>query len=407
MRKTILMRRAPTLVALATFLCVGCGQSADSKPKIDEPTVTVAYPLEHSITDYADFTGRTAAINAVQMRARVSGYLEKINFTEGAEINEGDILFEIDPRPYDAALDQAKAAVAEQKAKLKFQEALYERDRTLYKKDAVSLEQLQQDKSTREVTAATVESAQASLKTAALNVEWTKVIAPIAGRVGRTLITKGNLVVADQTPLTTLVSQDPIYAYFDVDEPTVLRVQQLIREGKLESVTEGAKIPVFLGLESEKGFPHEGTVDFVNNQFNLGTATLQVRGIFANPKPAVGVRVFTPGQFVRIRVAVSPHYKALLISEAAALTDQGVRYVYVVDEQNKAKRRTVTLGTVHDGLQVITNGLTAGDRVIIEGLQKVQPGGAVKPKLVPMPEPDAGKKQESGDNGQETKTANN
>jgi membrane fusion protein, multidrug efflux system len=377
------------LVAVVIFP-VGCRESADQKPKTEAAPVTVAYPLERSITDYAEFTGRTAAINAVQIRARVSGYLEKINFTEGAELNEGAVLFEIDPRPYNAAFDQAKAAVAEQKAKLKFQEALYDRDRTLYKKDAVSLEQLQQDKSTREVTAATLESAQASLKTAALNVEWTKIMAPIAGRVGRTLITKGNLVVADQTLLTTLVSQDPIYAYFDVDEPTVLRVQQLIREGKLESVTEGAKIPVFLGLESEKGFPHKGTVDFVNNQFNLGTATLQARGVFANPKPAVGVRVFTPGQFVRIRVAVSPLYKALLISEGAALTDQGVRYVYVVDEQNNAKRRTVTLGTVHEGMQVITKGLAAGDRVIIDGLQKVQPEAIVQPKVVPMPEPNAG-----------------
>ena len=258
----------------------GCSQTPSKATEKITPTVTVSYPIERKITDYAEYTGRTAAVDQVQVRARVSGYLEKINFKEGAEVKQDTVLYEVDPRPYEAALEQVKAQEKQQQAQLVFQNSLYERDVKLYEKNAEALQQLEQDKATRDVTAAALASARANLKTATLNFEWTKVKAPIAGRIGRTLITKGNLVVADQTLLTMLVSQDPMYAYFEADEPTVLHVQQLIRKGELPTIDEGAKVAVFLGLSSEQGFPHQGFLNFVNNQFNAGTATLQLRGKF-------------------------------------------------------------------------------------------------------------------------------
>ena len=298
MRRTFNAR--PDLLFLFSVALAGCSHADAKKPEKVVPTVKVSYPIERQITDYAEYTGRTAAIEQVQIRARVSGYLDKINFKEGAEVKKDAVLYEIDPRPYEATLEQAKAQVSQQQAQLVFQNNLYERDVKLYEKNAEALQQLQQDKATRDVTAAALESAEAQLKTATLNNEWTKVKAPIEGRIGRTLITKGNLVVADQTPLTTLVSQDPMYAYFEADEPTVLHVQQLIRKGELPTIDEGAKVPVYLGLSTEEGFPHKGYLNFVNNQFNLGTATLQLRGKFPNPKPDVGLRLLAPGQFVRV-----------------------------------------------------------------------------------------------------------
>ena len=179
-----------------------------------------------------------------------------------------------------------------------------------------------------------------------------------------------------------------MYAYFDVDELTVLKVRQLIREGKLPSARErGAHVPVFLELDNEENYPHEGYVDFVNNEVSPGTATLQLRGVFANPAPSVGPRVLAPGQFVRIRITVSPSYSALLVTEGAVGTDQNLKFLYVLDEQNKVVRRDVTLGTEHDGLQVIAKALEANERVIVSGIQHVKPGTVVNPKVVPMPIP--------------------
>jgi RND family efflux transporter MFP subunit len=233
-----------------------------------------------------------------------------------------------------------------------------------------------------------LDQARANLVTAQLNLEWTKVTAPVTGLVGRLLVTRGNLIVANQTTLTTVVRQDPMWVYFDADEPTVLKVRELIRQGKFEvSDTGTAKIPFRLQLANEKGFPHKATMDFVNNQLDQATATLLIRGIFANPKPPIGLRVFVPDMFVRVRVATSAAYQALLVNPEAIGTDQDLKYVFVVDGNNKVVRRPVNLGSLQDGLQVVSDGLKPGERVIVNGLQRVQQGATVDPKLVPMPIP--------------------
>lgn len=366
----------------------GCANTSTEPPGAPSPTVTVSSPLRREVTDYADYPGRMAAIEWVPLRARVTGYLEKINFKDGTEVNRDEVLYEIDPRPYQAAFNQAEAQVRLQEAQLKYQQALYNRDIRLTGSVAVSKEELQKDLAARDTTEAMLNAAKASAEQAQLNLGFTKVRAPINGRLSRTLITRGNLVVADQTVLTEIVSWDPIYAYFDVDEQTMLRVQQLIREGKFKSAREqGAKVPVLLGLANETGYPHEGYVDFINNQVTTSTGTLQVRGIFANPKPPVGDRVLAPGMFVRIRVRIGPPYKAILVPESALGTDQNLKYVYVLDDQNQVVRLNVQLGAQHDGLQVITAGLKPDERVVLFGLQHVRPGLIVNPRVVEMPVP--------------------
>jgi RND family efflux transporter MFP subunit len=369
----------------------GCARQPAAGPGGGPPTVTVSYPLRRDVTDYAEYTGRTAAVDSLQVRARVSGYLDKINFTEGAEVKERDVLYQIDPRPYRAALDQAEAQVHLQEATLRYQEAVYRRNVSLFSRNAVAQEEVQQSLEQRNTAQASVNAAKANAEQARLNLNFTKVESPVTGRIGRLLVTRGNLVVADQTLLTTVVSQDPMYAYFDADEPTVIQVQRLIREGKLPSVAQkGARIPVFLGLADEEGYPHEGYLDFVSNQFQAATATLQLRGVFANPAPAKGPRLLTPGMFVRIRVAISPRHPALLVSQDAVGTDQDLKFLYVLDEHNRVVRRDVKLGTVHDGLQAVAEGLKPDERVIVTGLQHVHPGTAVQPKLVEMPVPPGG-----------------
>jgi RND family efflux transporter MFP subunit len=388
-----MVRTAPSPLAGPGFLfaalvgLAGCSRGHEA-PQPTLPTVTVSYPIRQEVRDYEDYTGRTAAVDSVQVRARVGGYLQKINFKEGADVKEGDVLFVIDPRPYRAAYNQAEAQVRLQQAQLAYNEAVYQRDLGLYRTQAISKEELQQALTQRNSSRASLNAAKANLETARLNLEWTKVTAPVAGRIGRTLVTRGNLVAADQTVLTTIVSQDPIWVYFDVDEPTALRVQKLIRQGKVKSIRAGARVPVYLGLSTEQGYPHEGYVDFVNNQVDPTTATLEVRAVFANPKPRVGYRLLSPGLFVRVRVPIGAPYRALLVNAGAVLSDQDVRFVYVLDGNDRVARRNVELGNRHGGLVEIAKGLTLRDRVIVNGIQHVQPGMKVKARLVPMPRED-------------------
>jgi RND family efflux transporter MFP subunit len=374
---------------------VGCGGGPSEAPGAGPLTVTVSYPLQRQVTDFEDYTGRTAAIESVQVRARVSGYLDKINFTEGAQVQENAVLYVIDPRPYKAAYDSAVALVAQNKASLKLAQENNTRFKGLAKMTpgAVSPQDLDKYQATEEQADAALKQSQANLETARLNFSWTEVRAPVSGRISRTLVTRGNLVVADQTVLATLVSQDPMWAYFDVDEPTVLRVQKLIRDGKVTSYQK-AKYPLYLGLSNEtdpqthlQRYPNEGYIDMVNNQFDRATATLQVRGVFPNPEPLLGNRLLTPGMFVRIRVPIGKAYPALLVTQAAIGEDQDRKYVYVVDEQNKVERREVKLGTQQGGLQVIADGLKPDDRVIVSAIQRVQRGAVVNPRPEPMPIP--------------------
>jgi multidrug efflux system membrane fusion protein len=418
------------LVGLGLFLgaCLGlsgCSQAPSEEAGKSPPTVTVSYPLQREVTDYQDYTGRTAAVDLVQVQARVTGYLDKIYFKEGSEVRgddrlpgaarvvglvaaplgplvaaaelcpgqcqAGDSLYEIDPRPYQAAYNAATAQVAQNTASLALARQNNKRFQALAKaKDgAVTQVDLDQYQSQEDQAVANLDYARARLLTAKLDLDWTEVTAPVDGLVGRLLVTRGNLIVANQTTLTTVVRQDPMWVYFDMDEPTALQVRELARRGEFGPVKAGQppKIPFRLRLANEKGFPHEAILDFVNNQIDQATATLLIRAVFPNPKPANGPRVFTPNNFVLVRVPTSSPYPALLVNPEAVGTDQDLKYVYVVDEDNKVVRHAVKLGSLQDGLQVISDGLERGERVIVQGLQRVQQGTTVNPTLVPMPLP--------------------
>jgi RND family efflux transporter MFP subunit len=343
----------------------------------------VSYPVEREVTDYADYTARLAAVDSVEVKAHVWGYLDKINFKEGALVKKDDVLFELDPRPYQALLNQAKAKVAQDEAQLAFDEAEYQRYVRLSATGAASRSDLDKAAAARGVDNANIAADKALVASRQLDLDYTKVIAPVSGRVSRYIVTVGNLIQAgDQnggTLLTTIVSVDPMWAYFDVDEYTVLRVRQMIRQGKVKSARD-VDIPVQLGLANEDGFPYKGTVDFVDNQVNPKTGTLRLRGVFPNKNDALSA-----GYFGRVRVPIGSAHQSLLVSERALDTDQGQKIVYVVNEKNEVVARPVQLGALHNGLRVVEDGLKSGERVIVNGLQLVRPGVTVEPKLVDMP----------------------
>src|SRR6266478_1294420 len=272
--------------ALALGFCLGvtgCARAPSEAPPAAPMPVRVSYPVERDVTDYADFTARIAAVDSVEVRAHVWGYLDKVNFKEGALVKKNEVLFEIDPRPYQAMLNQAKAKVAQDEAQLKYDEAEYHRNLRLG--GAVSQSELDKSAAARGVDIANIAADKAVVASRQLDLEYTKVTAPVSGRVSRYIVTVGNLVQSGEqnggTLLTTIVSVDPMYAYFDVDEHTVLRVRQLIREGKAKSARD-VELPLWLGLANEEGFPHKGTVNFVDNQVNPKTGTLRLRGVFPN-----------------------------------------------------------------------------------------------------------------------------
>jgi RND family efflux transporter MFP subunit len=383
------MRYPATLLAgsaLALGFCLsltGCAPAPSGAPAAAPIPVAVSYPVERYVTDYADFTARIAAVDSVEVRAHVWGYLDKVNFQEGALVTKGNVLFEIDPRTYQAMLDQARATVVLAEAQLRFKESQFKRDEKLVVTGAVTREEYEQVLSERDVAAATIASAKADLARRQLDLDFTKVLAPVSGRVSRMAVTPGNLVQSgDQaggTLLTTIVSVDPMYAYFDVDERTVQRVGLSMREGKAESDTN-TEWPVTLGLATEEGFPHRGTVNFVDNQVNPKTGTLRVRGVFPNKDQSLSA-----GFFARVRVPIGPPHQALLVSDRALDTDQGQKILYVVNDKNEVVSRPIRVGALHDRLRAIEDGLKQGERVIVNGLQLVRPGIAVEPKLVDMP----------------------
>jgi len=361
----------------------GCARGTAEPAPPPPPLVDVSRPVERTITDHADYTGRTAAVDSVEVRAHVWGYLQKVNFQEGALVKKGDVLFELDPRPYEALLNQAKAKVKQDEAQLTFDEAEYQRNLNLVSTGAVSRSDLDKTSAARGVDVANVAADKAVVAARELDLGYTKVTAPVSGRASRYVVTIGNLILSgDQgggTLLTTIVSVDPIYVYFDVDEYTVLRVRQMIREGKAKSARE-TPLPVQLCLANEEGFPHQGVINFVDNQVNPKTGTLRLRGVFPNKDD-----LLSPGYFGRVRVPIGFPHPALLISDRALDTDQGQKIVYVVGSDNKVSARPVRLGALQDGLREITDGLKPGERIIVNGLQQVRPGSTVEPKLVDMP----------------------
>jgi RND family efflux transporter MFP subunit len=373
--------------ALALGICLGlagCAAGTSETPKAAPISVTVSYPVEREVTDYADYTSRIAAVDSVEVRARVWGYLDKVNFKEGALVKKGDVLFELDPRPYQALLNQAKAKVAQDEAQLAFDVAEYRRNLQAGS-IAVSKSDLDKSAAARDVDIANVAADKAVVASRQLDLDYTKITAPVSGRVSRYAVTVGNLIQSgDQgggTMLTTIVSVDPMYAYFDVDERTVQRVSQLIREGKVKWGRETAW-PVSLGLATEEGFPHQGTINFVDNQVNPKIGTLRTRGVFPNKDEAL-----SPGYFARVRVPLGPPHPALLVSDRAIDNDQGQKILYIVNDNKEVVSRPVRLGALHDGLRAIEAGLNPGERVIVNGLQLVRPGLRVEPKVVDMPRP--------------------
>jgi RND family efflux transporter MFP subunit len=317
------------------------------------------------------------------VRSHVWGYLDKVNFKEGAIVKKGDILFELDARPYQALLEQAKAKIGQDEAQLGYDEAEYKRNLALVNSGAVTRSDLDKTAAARAVDIANIAADKAAVTARELDVGYTKVLAPVGGRTSRYVVTVGNLIQSgDQgggTLLTTIVSVDPMYVYFDADEYTVLKVRQLIRAGRAKSARD-VELPCWLGLANEEGFPHQGILNFVDNQINPKTGTLRLRAVFPNKDESLA-----PGYFARVRINIGFPHKSLLVSDRAIDTDQGQRVVYVVGDENKVLSRPVRLGAVHEGLRVVDEGLKPGERVIVSGIQQVRPGATVEPTLVDMP----------------------
>jgi RND family efflux transporter MFP subunit len=370
--------------ALVLGLCfgvTGCAEAPAGAPAAAPISVTVSYPVERDVTDYADFTARITAVQSVDIRSRVTGYLHKMAFKEGSEVKAGDLLFLVDPRPYKAQLDQAQGQVDLQKASLKVAKITLARDLAINRRvaNAISQQQIDQEAATVEEEEARVRASEQAKEVSALNHEFTRVVSPIDGQISRYYLTLGNLVNADQTLLTTVVSVDPMYAYFDMDEATVQRLRRSAREGRARSA-EVPAWPVSLGLATEEGFPHQGTINFADNQVNPQTGTLRVRGVFSNKDESL-----TAGYFARVRIPTGRPHGALLVSDRALDNDQGQKVLYVLNDRDEVVSRPVRVGALHDGLRAIEDGLRPGERVIVSGLLQVRPGVIVEPKRVPMP----------------------
>jgi multidrug efflux system membrane fusion protein len=323
-----------------------------------------------------EFNGRVASINSVDVRARVTGYVDNVVYREGDSVKRGDLLFVIDPRPYQDALDSAKASLEREKAAAAFANIQEKRAQALNASNAISQEEYQNRGSDLSQSAARVHEAEAAVATAELNLSFTEVRSPVDGRTSRAQLTRGNLAQADQTVLTTVVSQDPVYVYFDCDEQSYLRFQERVHRGSGVSSAN----PVRVALANETGFSHVGKVDFLDNQVNPSTGTIRARVVLPNPD-----HLFTPGLYARVQLESAGTVQAFLVDDKAILTDQDQKYVYVVGPGNMAQRKDVVTGSKADGLRLIQSGLAPGDKVIVSGLQQIYVTGTpVTPAPVEM-----------------------
>ena len=345
------------VLSLATIF--GCGGRPPAIAPPGTPEVVVTRPVLKEVVDYEDFTGWTRAVADVEVRARVTGYLEKVLFTEGSGSEEGDALVPHRSASLCGSAPLGRGQLAQDRATLDLAKTEFTRAAQLMPKNAIAGTDYDQAKNAVEVAKARVKSSEAAVETANLNLNFCSIPAPIDGRISRQLIDPNNMVQADQTALTTIVTQDPIYAYFDEDERTMLRVRRLIREGKVKSVRE-AKLTIFLGLADEEGFPHKGVVDFIDNRVDQNTGTLRLRGVFPNPKRAASaVRILSPGMFVRIRVPIGDPHQSLLISEQALGSDQA--------KQIRLRRQPEERGDVSPGGSRQLAGRAARDRERVGG----------------------------------------
>ena len=367
------------VLATGVFCLVGCAKTAPSVDKTP-PRVTVSKPLASEVTDYLEFPGCTEAVSEVEIRSRVTGYITKVNFEDGQEVKACQELFEIDPRPYQAALDRAKGDLALLEATQEKAEADLARGDRLLPSGAISQEEYDLDVAKLKQAEASIDSAKAAVTQAALDLEFTKILSPIDGRVSRARIREGNLVQSggnNAAVLTTVVTTDPIYVYFNVDERALLRYQELARQAGQDlrpSRLKDLKLPVEIGLANEEGFPHAGILDFTDNKVDRGTGTLRVRGAFENTQ-----EYLTPGLFVRVRIPFGQPHQALLISERAIGRDQKLRFLLTVNEKQVVECREVRLGAKREGMRVIESGLKPDDLVIVKGLQRARPGEPVSP----------------------------
>ncbi len=363
---------------VAAVALSGCKKNAAS-PEQGPLPVNVVTAHEREVTEWDEFTGRIEAVQSVEIRARVSGYLTSVNFKAGALVNEGDLLFVIDPRPYQADLDRAKAQLDQAEAQLKLAQIDFNRAEELREKKIVSAEEYDQKAAARLQAEASVRAAQAALDAAALNLEYTRIKSPITGRVSNERVTAGNLVTAgtgEGMVLTTVVSVDPFYVYIDADENSVLKYLKLREEGTRTSAVD-AQIPAFIELANETGFPHEGYIDFVDNRLDPNTGTQRARGVFKTWNSRLA-----PGFFVRMRIPGAGKYQAVLIDDKVISSQQGVKYLFVVNPDNTVARHNLETGPLFEGKRIVKKGLQDGEKVVATRLQMVQPGMAV----VPVPE---------------------
>jgi RND family efflux transporter MFP subunit len=369
---------ALTLAALSlAALTMGRAKQPQAAPPLQ--AVTVAKVPERQIREWDEFTGRLEAVDQVEIRPRVSGYIQRVDFAEGKEVKKGEVLFEIDPRPYQAQLAGAQAELERARSAAALAKSDVERASKLVHVQAISREEYDSRTSAEAQGGATVRAAEAAVETAQLNLEWTKVRSPIAGRVSNALVTPGNLVQGGPpaTLLTTVVSLDPMYLYFDSDEQTYLRYANLAKSTGAN--WREARLPVYLGLANETGFPHEGRLDFVDNQVDPNTGTIRTRAVFSNKS-----RALTPGLFARVKLVGNQKTNALLVRDAAIGTDQDRKFVLVVGPGDTLAYRPIVPGRLTEGLRIVTSGLKAGDRVVVNGLMRVRPGMKVAPTLAAM-----------------------
>ena len=356
-----------------------CGDSGDKQAAPPPPTVTVANPVKRKVSDFDEYVGRFVAIDSVEIRARVSGYLDKVHFTDGQLVKEGDLLFTIDRRPFQNAVDQARATLAQTKANLAFAEADLVRGQQLVRDKTITEQTFEQRQQAKRTAEATVQANEALLRQAELDFHFSQLRAPVAGRIGDRRISPGNLILGSLSSTTsllaTIVSTDPIRFEFTFDETSYLRYERIAKGGTDVASRNTGGVPVSLRLIDEPEFGHRGQMDFIDNAIDRGTGTIRGRAQFRNLDG-----IFTPGMFARLQVPASPPYEALLVPDVAIGTEQVRKFVYVVGPDNSVSQKFVTLGQLSDGMRVIKEGLLPEDRVVVNGMSRARPGAKVTPE---------------------------
>ena len=371
----------PGALLAALVALSGCRSDAQTAPQTPAPQVSVANALARDVTEWDEFTGRLEAVESVEVRPRVTGYIESVNFAEGSTVNKGDLLFVIDPRPYRAELSKAEAELARAVARAELAVSDEARSEKLLDIKAVSREEYDSRVNGSREAKADVAAARAAVDSAKLNLEFTRITAPISGRVSKAVVTSGNLVTGGSnaaTLLTTVVSLDPMYVTFEGDEQIYLKYAELSRRGERSSSRDAAN-PVLMGLANENGYPHHGAMVFVDNQVDPRTGTIRARASFENKDGYL-----TPGLFARVKLLGHNSYRAVLVDDRAIGTDQSQKFVYVIDAENKVTYRPVKVGRLDDGLRIVQQGLQPGETVVVNGLQRVRPGVVVAPERVAM-----------------------